>query len=132
MNVAKDGCIVRVTANFKRNLRGIEDFLDANEALAGFDALLEELIATVIPNLRLFPAMGRPLLDVPARSVEAVQAASRLRGRATPALEHGSVREYLMADYVMLYACMDGEVKLLSIRHHKKLSFDVAGHWVGR
>ena len=131
-NVAKDRCIVKLTSNFKRDLRGIEDFLDANEASDGFDALLEELTATAIPNLRLFPAMGRPLLDVPARSVEAVQAVSRLRGRAAPVLEHGSVREYLMTDYVMLYAFMDGEVQLLHIRHHKELSFDFAGHWIGR
>lgn len=89
-NVAKNRRIVKLTSNFKRNLSGIEQFLDANEALVGFDALLEELSTTVIPNLRLFPAMGRPLLEAPAHKQQGHLSVPLLinRSGASPALRY--------------------------------------------
>ena len=42
---------VRLTANFERNLADIERFLTEAEAPQAYDALLDELLDTVIPNL---------------------------------------------------------------------------------
>src|SRR3989304_9760189 len=53
---------VRLTANFERNLADIERFLSEAEAPQAYDALLDELLDTVIPNLQRFPGIGRPFL----------------------------------------------------------------------
>ncbi|MCX7158810.1 MAG: type II toxin-antitoxin system RelE/ParE family toxin, partial [Proteobacteria bacterium] len=53
---------VRVTENFERNLADIERFLTDAEAPRAYDALLDELLDTVIPNLERFPGIGRPFL----------------------------------------------------------------------
>ena len=44
-----------------------------------------------------------------------------------------ALREYLHGDYLMLYTAMDATatVYLLSIRHHRQLSFDFARLWPG-
>ena len=42
---------VKLTANFERNLADIEAFLIEAEAPQAFDALLDELARTTIPNL---------------------------------------------------------------------------------
>jgi hypothetical protein len=43
----------------------------------------------------------------------------------------GALREYLHGDYLILYVAMEAEaaVYLLSIRHHRQLSFDFARLW---
>jgi hypothetical protein len=50
-----------------------------------------------------------------------------------PAGAPEALREYLHGDYLMLYATLeaDATVALLSIRHHRQLSFDFAGLWPG-
>ena len=50
---------VKLTANFERNLEEIERFLVEADAPYAYDALLDELLKTVIPNLERFPDMGR-------------------------------------------------------------------------
>ena len=39
------------------------------------------------------------------------------------------VREYIASDYLVLYAVRKSTVYLLSIRHHRQLSFDLREHW---
>ena len=58
MAVAKK-LVVKLTANFERNLADIEYFLTEAGAPHAYDALLDELLDTVIPNLERFPGMGR-------------------------------------------------------------------------
>lgn len=43
------------------------------------------------------------------------------------------LREYMHGDYLILYALAtpDPRVHLLSIRHHRELSFQFAGIWAG-
>jgi hypothetical protein len=41
----------KLTANFERNLAGVQQFLEEAEALQAFDALPNELLATVVPKL---------------------------------------------------------------------------------
>jgi plasmid stabilization system protein ParE len=120
---------VELTASFNERLDAIESFLIEADAAFAFDQLLSELRSIVIPNLRRFPNMGRRYLDHPPRSAEAMSALARLPARAPQ-----SLREYLHGDYLILYAAIepDAIVYLLSIRHHRQLSFDFARLWPRR
>jgi plasmid stabilization system protein ParE len=122
---------VKLTANFERNLEAIEAFLAEAEAPRAFDALLDELSGTVIPNLQRFPGVGRLFLERPIRSVEAANGVERLVEQLKALDPRGELREYVMSDYLLLYARIEGTVYLLSVRHHRKLSFDLARLWPG-
>lgn len=91
-----------------------------------FDDLLNELRVTVVPNLSRFPRIGRRYLANPPRSAEALAHLALL-----PVGAPDTLREYLHGDYLLLYAVMDAEatVYVLSIRHHRQLSFDFARLW---
>jgi hypothetical protein len=121
---------VELTDNFLERFDAIEAFLVEADAGFAFDDLLAELRATVIPNLRRFPRIGRRYLANPPQSVEALALLS-----AMPAGAPDALREYLHGDYLMLYlvedASTDNEatVYLLTIRHHRQLSFDFARLW---
>lgn len=121
--------VVQIAENFQRNLDEIERFLIEAAAPQAYDALLDELLETVIPNLQRFPEMGRPFFARQARSVEALNAVERLR-KALSVLtaDFSALREYLLADYLLLYAQIDGGLYLLAIRHHRQLSFDFNAH----
>ncbi|OEZ00986.1 MULTISPECIES: type II toxin-antitoxin system RelE/ParE family toxin [Stenotrophomonas] len=121
--------VVKLTANFERSLEEIRAFFVQNDAPDAFDALLEDLTDRVVPNLERFPLMGRSFLSRPIRSVETTQASSRLRNRLDSLAPDGDIREYMMSQYVMLYAITESTVYMLSIRHHQKVSFDLAKHW---
>jgi hypothetical protein len=49
----------------------------------------------------------------------------RLKAR----IGRGEIREYLTGDYLILYALIGDAVYLLSIRHHRQLSFDIERFW---
>ena len=121
---------VELTASFLERLDAIEAFLLEAGAGFAFDDLLAELRATVIPNLRRFPRMGRRYLANPPQSAEALALLA-----AMPAGAPDALREYLHGDYLMLYLAEDASPKtdatvyLLSIRHHRQLSFDFARLW---
>ena len=121
--------IVKLTANFERNLEELEAFLIEVEAPHAFDALLDELTDTVIPNLERFPDMGRLLLERPARSVEVANGIDRLTKQLGSLAKDGVLREYVMTHYLLLYARIKGTVYLLSIRHQRQLSFDFEALW---
>lgn len=120
---------VQLTANFERNLADIEAFLLQAEAPRAFDALLDELLVTTIPNLERFPGLGRLFLERPARSVEVANGIARLTRQLGSLAQDGELREYVMAHYLLLYARIKGTVYLLSIRHHRQLSFDFQALW---
>ena len=116
---------VKLTANFERNLEAIEAFLAEADALHAYDRLLDDLVDTLIPNLEHFPTMGRLFLERPVRSVEVANALERLQAK----LRDGELREYLFADYLVLYARFDKIIHLLAIKHHRQLSFDFQMLW---
>ena len=120
---------VKLTANFEHNLDEIETFLREAEAPFAYDALLDDLSDTVIPNLERFPGIGSSFLARPTRSVETINGVARLRAQLDAITEGGEVFEYVMTRYLLLYAQIEGTIYLLSIRHHRQLSFDLAGHW---
>ena len=115
---------VELTASFIERLKSIEDFLVETGAPQAFDKLLDELRGTVIPNLRRFPLIGRRYLDKPPQSAEALAQLAALPVGAADAL-----REYLHGDYLILYTFTGSTVHLLSIRHHRQLSFAFARLW---
>lgn len=118
--------VVKITANFERNLDEIENFLIDADATQSFEALIDELTSTVIPNMERFPKMGRNFMDRPARSIEASNGLDTLRKQ----LRDGELREYVLNDFLLLYAQYGQTVYLLSIKHHRQLSFDFAHLWV--
>jgi plasmid stabilization system protein ParE len=124
--VAEQVCRVELTATFLERLDVIEAFLAKAGAAFAYDDLLAELRSTVIPNLARFPRIGRRYLDHPPQSAEALAQLAALPAGAADAL-----REYLHGDYLLLYAAMEPNetVYLLSIRHHRQLTFDFAAHW---
>jgi hypothetical protein len=121
---------VELTASFLERLDAIEAFLVEADAGFAFDDLLAEIRSTVIPNLRRFPRIGRRYLANPPQSAEALAQLAALPTGAPDAL-----REYLHGDYLLLYTLVDASPKanpcvyLLSIRHHRQLSFDFARLW---
>lgn len=121
--------LVKLTANFERNLGQAEAFLLEANAPQAFDALLDELTDTVIPNLERFPVMGRLFFVRPIRSVEASNSMDVLKRKLNVIAKDGEIREYVMPHYLVLYARFDATIYLLSIRHHRQLSFDFQAQW---
>ena len=122
--------VVRFTAHFEQNLQEIERFLIEADTPQAFDGLLDELLETVIPNLERFPGMGRSFLARPVRSVEAANAIAAVKKQLEAlTADPDAIREYVLKDYLMLYAVIGGTIHLLAIRHHRQLSFDLDGHW---
>lgn len=127
---------VELTASFLERLDAILAFLVEADAGFAFDDLLAELRATVIPNLRRFPRIGRRYLANPPQSAEALAQLVAMAAQGTAGAPD-ALREYLHGDYLVLYAVVDAApqtkaaVYLLSIRHHRQLSFDLARLWPG-
>ena len=119
---------VELTASFIEGLESIEAFLAEADAPQAYDELLDGLRRTVIPNLGRFPRIGRRYLDQPPQSAEAMALLAALPPGAADAL-----REYLHGDYLILYTvATPGQlVHLLSIRHHRELSFQFSRLWAG-
>ena len=126
--MAEDNYRVELTARFLERLDAIEVFLSEADAAFVFDKLIAKLRATVIPNLARFPRIGRRYLDNPPQSAEAMAQLAALPEGSAHAL-----REYLHGDYLILYAAVEHKatVYLLSIRHHRQLSFDFSRLWPG-
>ena len=122
--------VIKFTANFESNLGEIERFLTEAEASQAYDALLDELLDSVIPNLERFPDLGRPFMLRQPHSVETTNALTTLRAKLSAlTTDPQALREYVLTDYLLLYAQIGGAIYLLAIRHHRQLSFDFEGHW---
>ncbi len=118
--------IVRITANFHRNLGEIRQFLAENDAGRAFDALLDRVFDNVIPNLERFPELGKDFLARGPRSAEGLALFNNVKKRLGRGL---ALREYITGDTIVLYAVRGREVFLLCIRHHRQLSFDFRNVW---
>lgn len=117
---------VRLTANFESNLEAVRAFLTDAEAAHEFDRLLGYLFNEIIPNLERFPLLGRDFL---AREPQSIEAQAKLQ-RVETVLRRGTeLREYIAGDYLILYALTQDSVFLLSIKHHRQLSFDLRAFW---
>ena len=117
---------VRVTANFERNLDSIRDFLVSADAAHAFAALIESLSDRVIPAMERFPDIGADFTARAPLSREGQVLFDRLVALAGSGAE---VRQWIEGDYVIPYLVRGGSIFLLSIKHHRQLSFDFGGHW---
>ena len=117
---------IRITGNFDKNLADIRRFLEEQEAPREFQSLLEQLFETMIPNLKRFPGMGVDFLAKAPQSTEGLMRLEILKQRLGRNI---SLREYISGDYLVLYALRGTYLYLLSIRHHRQLSFDLKEHW---
>jgi ParE toxin of type II toxin-antitoxin system, parDE len=118
--------VVKITANFERNLVRIRDFLSEAGAQPAFAALVEHLEARVIPAIERFPDIGADFTAKAPLSREGQVLFERLVALAGP---NAGVRQLVEGDYIILYAVRGNSLFLLSIKHHRQLSFDFAGHW---
>ena len=117
---------VRITRNFDKNLAGIRRFLEEQEAPREFQSVLEQLFGTVIPNLERFPEIG---VDFLAKLPQSTEGRLRLETLKQRLGKNTSLREYISGDYLVLYALRGDNIYLLSIKHHRQLSFDLKEHW---
>jgi hypothetical protein len=116
---------VRITRNFDTNLADIRRFLEEQQAAQEFHSLIEALFETVIPNLERFPDMG---VDFPAKAPLSVEGLMRLETLKQRLGKNTRLRETISGDYLVLYAVRGDNLYLLSIKHHRQLSFDLKGH----
>ena len=62
--------------------------------------------------------------------MEATNALTALRAKLQTLLaDSNGLREYVMDHYLVLYAQTEGVIYLLSIKHHRQVSFDFEPHW---
>jgi hypothetical protein len=59
-------------------------------------------------------------------------AIERLTAKLRAIAQDGELREYVMTHYLVLYARLDATVYLLSIKHHRQISFDFESLWQSR
>ncbi len=121
---------VKTTDNFERNLQEAERFVLQAQAPQAFDALLDELTQTVIPNLERFPGTGRLFLERAIRSVEVSNRIDQLKAKLQAIAPNAEVHDYVMKHHVLMYARINTTPHLLSIRHHRQLSFDLPSFWL--
>lgn len=117
---------VLATANFERNLSEIRDYLEAADAGPAFDALVDQLSTRIIPALESFPDLGADFTSRAPLSAEGRALFERAIDLASP---RGRLRQLIDGDYLVLYLARGTSIFLLSIRHHRQLSFDLIGHW---
>ena len=123
-------CKVRLARNFEANLEAIERFLAEQRNAESFDSLVTTLAETVVPNLERFPLMGRPVLERPVRSVEVANSSEGVQRDLAAISSAAELREYLLSHYLLLYLVDGEQLTLLSIRHHRQLSFDLQAMWL--
>jgi plasmid stabilization system protein ParE len=114
---------VRFTQNFEDNLGAIQEFLLAcspDTAVDQFNALLQE-IAAVASLLSQHPAIGRPMQSARHPDSKTGLAWKHLTSRMR-ALRMGDLREYVLHEYVVLYAATRDTVHLLAVKHQRQLS----------
>lgn len=117
---------VLVTRNFDRSLAAIRDFLSATGAAAAFSDLVGRLASEVIPNLQRYPALGADFLARAPLSADGIALFEKVVKSAGPGSQ---VRQLIDGDYLILYLDQGDTIYLLSIKHHRQLSFDLMGHW---
>jgi hypothetical protein len=120
--------LVRETTNFAANLASIEAYWDTCQYPAGNLKLLNELNQPVMGNLERHPRIDRNFLQRQSNSVEAqtrLQKIDSLLRTLDTDTARAEVREYVMTDYLLLYALVGEVIYLLAIKHHKQLSFDI-------
>lgn len=109
---------------FEKALAAAQDFLIQNDALPAAQRLLDRALDELPELLAQFPRMGREFL---ARNPETPQvAAAQEQARALLDTDV-ELREFILDDYLVLYAIKGRTVYLLSLRHHRQSTFTFGG-----
>jgi hypothetical protein len=110
--------------NFAANLEQVRAFFVAQDA-ATAPARLIQLKGELRDMKRILswsPAAGRPARFLNGNSVQAhMRTATVLQLAAQAGLPF--LREYVVAQHVVLYAHSDAEVLLLALKHHRQLAY---------
>jgi len=114
-----------VTHNFRRNLEDIADFLVEIDAPGQFETLLDDLFGQILPMLERFSESGADYFRHPPRSQAVLLRIEGIRQRFG---EEMQLRELIHGDFLLLYSIRNDDLYLLSIKHHRQLSFDLHGH----
>ena len=110
--------------NFAASLQAVQAFMVAQDAASAQTrfAQLKRDLREMKTLLAWSPASGHP-----ARFLQAHSAQARLRLDAVQQLAQSAglphLREYVIGSYVVLYAHSDTEVVLLSLKHHRQLTY---------
>ena len=108
---------VRFTTKFGRTLDAALAFLVEKDAPRAAARLQESVLLRLPELLRRHPRMGRDFMLRAPGSIEAeaiYQQAASLLGSIT------ELREYILGDYLVLYAIEGSDVYLIAIRHHRQ------------
>ena len=115
---------VSAAPNFAASLQAVHAFMVAQDA-ASAPARLVQLkrdLREMKTLLAWSPASGRPARLLRANSVQARFRLAAVQQLAQSAgLPH--LREYVIGSHVVLYAHSDTEVVLLSLKHHRQLTY---------
>jgi hypothetical protein len=117
---------IRKTANYSANLDSIEAYWDTCQFPVGNDRLMTELAEAVMVHLQNHPRLGRNFLRRQTPSIETQSRQQKLEALLATLgtdTDHAEIREYVMTDYLLLYALVGAVIYLLAIKHHKQLSF---------
>jgi hypothetical protein len=68
-------------------------------------------------------------LERPTRSVETTNGVDHLKRKLKTLTDDAEIREYILSNYLLLYSLVNQQIYLLSIRHHRQLSFDFQSLW---
>lgn len=115
---------VSAAPNFGANLQTVQAFMAAQDAVSTQTrfAQLKRDLREMKTLLAWFPASGRP-----ARFLHPNSAQGSLRLAAVQKLAQSAglphLREYVIGSHVVLYAHSDTEVVLLSVKHHRQLTY---------
>lgn len=115
---------VEATPNFLANLDAAQQFFlaqdtgSADARLAKLKADLREMIAI----LAWSPASGRPARFLSAKSAQATLKANAVQQLAEQA-GLPSLREYVVGQFIALYAHSDTDVVLLALKHQRQLMY---------
>jgi hypothetical protein len=115
---------VSAAPHFATSLQAVHAFMleqDATSAPARLAQLKRDL-REMKTLLAWSPASGRPARFLRPNSAQAsLRLAAVQRLAQTAGLPH--LREYVIGSHVVLYAHSDSEVVLLSIKHHRQLTY---------
>lgn len=81
--------------------------------------------------VKLTANFERNLEEAEAFPVEACNRIDSLKHKPDALARDGEIREYVMSHYLLLYARFDATIYLLSIRHHRQISFEFQPLWSG-
>lgn len=116
--------LVSAAPHFAASLHAAQAFMVAQDAASAPArwAQLKRDMREMQSLLTWSPASGRPARFVHAKSAQASMRLAAVQQLAQSAgLPH--LREYVIGPYVVLYAHSDTEVVLLTLKHHRQLTY---------